>query len=153
MAMMSARRVFIDTNVLIRATIDTAPLHQEAREMLDALWEARVELVTSQQVLREYMANTTRPQTYSPPLPTHEVLSQVEDFRKNFTVCVDTPAVLVKLIELVSKVPVGGKQIHDANIVATMLVFNVDELLTNNFADFERYRAFIRVIPLVEKDA
>jgi predicted nucleic acid-binding protein len=150
MTMMSVRRIFVDTNVLTRATIDKAPLHGEARAILDKLWDEKVELYISHQVIREYIANATRPQTYSPPLPIQSVLEQVADFRKTFYSLPDSPAVLRKLLELVRKVPVGGKQVHDANIVATMLAYDIEELLTNNIGDFERYQAFIRIIPLVE---
>jgi predicted nucleic acid-binding protein len=148
--MMSLRRIFIDTNVLTRATIDAAPLHTQARALLDKLWEEDAELYISHQVIREYIVNATRPQTYSPALPADEVLDQVEDFRKSFHILPDSPAVLNKLLELTRKVRVGGKQVHDANIVAVMLASDIQELLTNNISDFERYQAYIRVIPLVE---
>jgi predicted nucleic acid-binding protein len=150
MVMTTVRRVFIDTNVLTRATIDVAPLHQTARALLDQFWEQRVELVISHQVIREYVANATRPQTYSPALPVNLVLKQVADFRQIFTVYPDTPPVLTKLLELLGQVAVGGKQVHDANIVASMLTFGVTELLTHNVTDFDRYSRFITVIPLIE---
>ena len=35
--------------------------------------------------------------------------------------------------------PVGGRQIHDANIVATMLAHGERRLLSFNGADFRRY--------------
>jgi predicted nucleic acid-binding protein len=150
MVMTSARRVFVDTNILTRATIDAAPLHVEARAMLDNLWNAGAELSISHQVIREYIANATRPQTYSPPLAVEAVLTQVEDFHKTFHILPDSPAVLVKFLELLRKVPVGGKQVHDANIVATLLAYEIEELLTHNVEDFERFQTFIRLIPLIE---
>lgn len=148
--MSSVRRIFVDTNVLTRATIDAAPLHSQARVMLDNLWDASVELYISHQVIREYVANATRPQTYSPALPAGAVLEQVEDFRKTFHILPDSSMVLMRLLELVRKVSVGGKQIHDANIVATMLAYEIEDLLTHNVDDFERYQSYIRVIPLVK---
>jgi len=44
-----------------------------------------------------------------------------------------------KLIDLIQEFPTAGKQIHDANIVATMLVNGVDFLLTYNKDDFKRF--------------
>lgn len=126
------RRIFVDTNVLTRATIDAAPLHREARTLLDSLWDEPSDMFISHQVIREYVANATRPQTYSPPLPVETVLTQVEDFRKTFHILPDSPAVLSKFLELVRTIPMGGKQIHDANIVATMLANDVEDLLTHN---------------------
>ena len=37
------------------------------------------------------------------------------------------------------RIDVGGKQIHDANIVATMRAYGERRLLTFNVADFRRY--------------
>jgi predicted nucleic acid-binding protein len=45
---------------------------------------------------------------------------------------------------LVSKHQILGKQAHDANLVAVMLVYGVRELLTFNGADFKR--EFLEVI-------
>ena len=39
----------------------------------------------------------------------------------------------------------GGKQVHDANIVATMLAFDVPRLITYNGADFQRFAGLITV--------
>ncbi len=44
----------------------------------------------------------------------------------------------------------GGKQIHDANIVATMQVYNISHLFTLNIADFMRFSSFITLIELDE---
>jgi len=54
---------------------------------------------------------------------------------------------------LVTAVPTRGRRIHDANIVATMLVYGVRRLLTNNTDDFVRFAAFIDVLPLVPPPA
>ena len=41
---------------------------------------------------------------------------------------------------------VGGKQVHDANIVATMLARGVTRLLTFNAADFRRFEPLVELI-------
>ena len=51
----------------------------------------------------------------------------------------DGPVVTDRLVSLCREVPVGGRQIHDANIVATMLAYGERRLLTFNMADFYRY--------------
>jgi predicted nucleic acid-binding protein len=43
---------------------------------------------------------------------------------------------------------IAGKQVHDANIVATMLVHGITQLLTQNIADFSRFSSLITVMPL-----
>ena len=42
-----------------------------------------------------------------------------------------------------------GRRIHDANIVATMLVYGIPRLRTNNPEDFVRFATLIEVLPLV----
>jgi hypothetical protein len=39
--------------------------------------------------------------------------------------------------------------VHDANIVATMQVYGIRQLLTHNADDFTRFSAFITVVPLI----
>ena len=43
-------------------------------------------------------------------------------------------------------VPAAGRQIHDANIVATMLAHRTRRLVTFNVADFRRYGAEIELL-------
>lgn len=40
----------------------------------------------------------------------------------------------------------GGKQVHDANIVATMLAHGERRLLTFNIRDFRRFSAHIELV-------
>ena len=58
-------------------------------------------------------------------------------------------ATIDRLLELLKDVPTFGKQVHDANIVAAMLTYRVSTLLTHNTADFARFTALIRILPLV----
>ena len=68
----------------------------------------------------------------------------------SFTVLEDGPNVMAVLIALCREVPLAGKQIHDANIAATMLAHGERRLLTLNARDFRR---FGRRIELVELEA
>jgi predicted nucleic acid-binding protein len=40
---------------------------------------------------------------------------------------------------------IGGKQVHDANIVATMQAYGIPALLPHNTKDFERLGEVIRI--------
>ncbi len=60
----------------------------------------------------------------------------------------DGPQVTARLLELMEHIPIRGKQVHDANVVATMLAYDVHNLLTHNTADFARYSDLITVLPL-----
>jgi predicted nucleic acid-binding protein len=81
-------------------------------------------------------------------LPLPKILENVRVFRNEFTVLEDRPFVLDALIDILQKTTVAGKQVHDANIVATMQVHEVHHLLTHNTADFERFSSFITILPL-----
>jgi predicted nucleic acid-binding protein len=45
---------------------------------------------------------------------------------------------------------VGGKQVHDANVVATMLTHGITRLLTFNTGDFSRFADIITLGPTSE---
>ena len=48
----------------------------------------------------------------------------------------DGPAVTIELLRLVSTISSQGKQIHDANVIATMIAHGIPNLLTHNVGDF-----------------
>ena len=52
------------------------------------------------------------------------------------------------LLALCREVSVGGRQIHDANIVATMLAHGEHRLLTFNISDFRRFEDRIELMDL-----
>ncbi len=58
----------------------------------------------------------------------------------------DGSEVTAQLLDFLRRVPTGGKQVHDANLVATMLTHGIAHLLTFNEADFRRFGALITPI-------
>jgi len=78
------------------------------------------------------------------------VQQRVEMLRTLFTVADETDLVTTQLLSLLAAHPTGGKQVHDANIVATMLAFDIDALLTHNVEDFKRFSNVITVLPLTK---
>src|SRR3954469_4100550 len=141
---------FVDTNVLVYAASSGAPLHQRASEELRRRSDSGQELWLSRQVLREYLATLSRPQTFTRAKPARELVGDARYFLSHFQLAEEGPTVTEKLLELIEKVEIGGKQIHDANIVATMLANGVPTLLTHNVEDFARFSDVIRVISLEE---
>lgn len=80
----------------------------------------------------------TRSQIWSAPLPVSDALRDVEWFVSEFDILEDGPDVTHLLAELCREVPVAGRQVHYANIVATMLAHAEQHLLTFNQGDFRR---------------
>ena len=100
----------------------------------------------SRQVLREYLAVATRPQTWSMPLPRAWATADVLELSRAFAILEDGPAVTAALLDLCRDLPVGGRQVHDANIVATMLAHGERRLLTFNDGDFIRFVPRIEIV-------
>ena len=144
---------FVDTNILVYASIPESPFHLVALNGIQALEQAGTELWISRQVLREYLATLTRPQAFTEPIPIASLLSEIRFFVNRFHVAEDSPQVTERLLTLMEQVPVGGRQVHDANIVATMQAYGINQLLTHNIADFNRFSELITVLPLVENMA
>lgn len=131
--------MFLDTNVLVRARFETAPRHEFARRWMRQVGENGEALRISRQVMREYLATVTRPQPWSPPVAMDAALGHVASLEAHFEILEDGPGVAEILTTLCREVPVAGKQVHDANIVATMLAHGERRLLTFNESDFRRY--------------
>ena len=131
--------MFVDTNVLVNARAPGAPDHASAIARLNQARDTGQTLSVSRQILREYLATLTRPQTWSVTISREEALDDVLRMAQAFRVLESGPAVTEALIRLCREVPVGGRQIHDANIVATMLAYGERSLLTFNTADFRRF--------------
>lgn len=141
-----AADVFIDTNVLLRAFHSTFPEHEPIRAMIDRLFEEDRELWISRQVIREYLVQVTHPRTFEPPLAIEQVVRQLTALSSLFHIADETQDVTTHLLTLLQAYPTRGKQIHDANIVATMRANHIDTLLTLNRDDFLRFEDQITLL-------
>ena len=135
---------FVDTNVLVYATATSAPFRDRARAALVRL-AADEQLSVSRQILREYVAVMTRPQTWGRALSLAEAMTDAAVFERRFTVLEDGQLVWDQLMDLSRRYSFGGRQVHDANVVATMLAHGERRLLTFNEADFRRFAPLIEV--------
>lgn len=139
--------MFIDTNVLVYARFSVAPWHERARRNLErASAEGAIPRI-SRQIVREYLMAVTRPQSWwSAPLSATEAVADVERFLGSFAILDESPRVTGLLLTLCREFSVSGKQVHDANIVATMLAHGERRLLTFNDADFRRYGSRVELV-------
>ena len=138
--------MFIDTNILVNSRILEAPDYDIARARLDRAIRDREPMKISRQILREYLAVVTRPQTWPVAITREDALADVARLISMFQILEDGPLVTESLIALCRDVSVGGRQIHDANIVATMLAHGEHRLLTFNIADFRRYGDHVELV-------
>ena len=135
--------LFLDTNLLIEATNAKRRQHEQVR----ALIETHPRLVFSAQVLREYLVVATRPtEANGLGLSLPDALENVHAFRENIRLLPEERPILPTLIKLVGEIPCAGKRIHDAHIVATLMVHKVGRIATLNAEDFRAFSKWIVVL-------
>lgn len=144
--MMTGAKVFVDTNILLRAVFSQMKQHTEVDALVKQTVRNGAELWINGQVIREFMVQATHPRTLVEPLTIQQVVQEIEAVKPLFQVADETAAVREKLLELLREYPIKGKQVHDANLVATMLVYEIDTLLTLNLADLKRFEDKINLI-------
>ncbi len=143
------RPVLVDTNILLTATAPNRPFYQAALTVLNEWPNRGIRLLTSGQVLREYLAVATRPASLNGlGLSVVLALENLQRMRRRMRVLEETVATASQLARLVSDGLCSGKQIHDANLVATLLTSGEGRLITANVRDFRRFGKLIEVLEL-----
>ena len=103
-------------------------------------------VAVTRQILREFLSAITRPQPWARAATLAEATRVVDGFIQRFAILEDGPSVWDELMTLTRGFSFGGKQVHDANVVATMLAHGETRPLTFNDADFRRFGALIEVV-------
>ncbi len=140
---MAAELVFIDTNLLVAASVEGHPSHVVATALLTRLAQGGGTACISAQVCREFLAVLTRGPIEGRSFSVEEALEVLDGWMVGCSVLEESDAVLPELLELVRHHSVKGKQVHDANIVATMRASGITRLATLNTGDFRRYEDLI----------
>ncbi len=142
-------RVMLDTNVLIAATDEGRAEHHDALTVVNDWAAGHTELCTSGQILREYLAVATRPVSMN-GLGLHlpDALGNVSAIRARVTLLAEDAKVADRLLGLLADVECRGKQVHDANLIATMLAYGIRAVVTMNTADFARFAGHVTLIRL-----
>lgn len=108
--MTDARRIVVDTNILLAASDPSRPHHREAFEVLQR-WPGReATLYASGQVLREYLAVATRPlQANGLGLTRAEALDNVHQLLRRLHLLDEDGRAREELLTLVRDIAVAGK--------------------------------------------
>ena len=85
-----AEPAFLDTNVLVYASVPQAPLHARALSAIQAQVSAGAESWISRQVIREFIAVLSRPHAFGALIPMPMLASQVRAFEQRFRVADET---------------------------------------------------------------
>ena len=136
----------LDTNILLTATDEDRAGHDQALDVING-WPAQgTILYTSGQIIREYLGVATRPANHNGlGLTVSDALDNARAFRSRMLLLAEDAKVANRLAELLEETKSSGKQVHDANVVATMLVHGVDTVVTLNTGDFARFGQHVQV--------
>ena len=113
-------------------------------------WPNRgIQLCVSGQILREYLAVATRrAEVNGLGLAVEDALANVAAFKGRCRFLTEDREVAARLYDLLDEVACSGKQVHDANVVATCLVHGVPAIVTANTGDLEHFGSWVELIPL-----
>lgn len=144
----SGTEYFVDTSVIVAATVEVHPSHETAAEFVDNLIASGAELHISPQVCREFLVVLTRQPVSGRVFTVDEAIAALAVWRAGCNLLGEDEVSVNECLELTKRFGVQGKQVHDCNIVATMKAHGLRKLLTRNPRDFERYRGEIDVTPI-----
>ncbi len=146
---MAASDLLLDTNVLLSATTPARSQHEQALRALNDWPNDGIGICTSGQVLREYLVVATRGlELNGLGLSIADALANRDRLEARMRFLEETHAVAVRLRHLVQSLACTGKQIHDANVVATALAHGVERILTENVGDFAQFAHLVEIVAL-----
>ena len=130
----------IDSNVLLGIAHRADARYPIVQAAVHKLWVNGHELQSTSQNFSEFWNVSTRPTDRNGfGLLPYETDDLLRDLEEAFPLLSDLPDMYLHWRRLVVKYNVSGVQVHDARLVATMLVHNVTHILTFNTQDFTRY--------------
>jgi predicted nucleic acid-binding protein len=146
---MAAESLFLDTSLIVAATVDVHPSYEIAAAYIDAQVAAETLMCISPQVCREFLVVLTRQPVSGRTYTLAEALAALHVWMTGAAMLDETEAVLQELLRLIRRYEVLGKQVHDGNLVATMKAHGVSRLATRNPVHFRRFEPEIRVEAVV----
>ena len=130
----------LDTNILTRLAEPGHAMHQPAFDAVKRLAHQGHRLHIVPQNLYEFWVVCTRPTNVNGLGKTaHEAAAELASIKTLFLFADDTPALFSAWEQLVTSIPILGKNAHDARLVAAMTVHALSHLLTFNVKDFQSY--------------
>jgi predicted nucleic acid-binding protein len=142
-------RVMLDTNVLLAATDEGRAEHRSALTIMNEWAAGDTTLCTSGQILREYFAVATRPTELNGlGVKPADAVSNIRAIRERTAFLSEDARVADRLRGLLADVKCKGKQVHDANVIATMLAHGVGTVVTMNVEDFACFERYVSLVQL-----
>ncbi|MCY3907649.1 MAG: type II toxin-antitoxin system VapC family toxin [Anaerolineaceae bacterium] len=146
--------VFVDSNVFLHYAYpnigDDPPetrqqKYEACREQIDRYLVEGTQIWINGQVIREFWRNASLIKTRNRPIPVESVSQELDRILGIVTIADNHLEVRKQLLMLLQDFTIRGIAVHDANIVATMLAYNIDKICTLD-NDFHRYRRLITIV-------
>jgi predicted nucleic acid-binding protein len=138
----------VDTNILLRSVELTHPMNPIAQNAIDSLRLSGEQLHIVPQNLIEFWNVFTRPVERNGLGRTpFEAEIEVNRLKRLFPLLLDTPAIYQHWENLAIAYQIVGINVHDARLVAAMIIHGLTHILTFNTDDFKRYSEIVAVNP------
>lgn len=137
-----------DTNIVLRLVNKNDPLHQAVFQAIEKLEQSGEQVVIVPQILVEFWTVASRPTNVNGlGMSTDDAVNELENLQKLFTLLPESEKIFDEWKNLVRKYKVSGKTTHDARIVAAMIVHKIENILTLNPGDFQRFSEIKAIKP------
>ena len=133
-------RILVDSNIVVRLFHHSSPQHQLALDAAEKLRLAKNQLCLAPQNFYEIWSVATRPANVNGlGLSFTQIQAEVVNLKKFYDRLDETSVVFIEWEKLVALHAIVGKNVHDAHLVAAMVVHGITHLLTFNQQDFQRF--------------
>jgi predicted nucleic acid-binding protein len=131
----------LDTGILLRVADRQDAQHELVSRAVRLLISHQEELVITTQNVAEFCNVATRPVVNNGLglSPADAIKLLEDDIEPLCAILLETDELYDELKRLVDRYSVTGKQVHDARLVAMMLEWQIENVLTLNDRDFRRY--------------
>lgn len=142
----------LDTNVLVYAAYQDAPLHAEAARLVERGLRSRGVYCIAPQNLVEFAAVVTRPRLVSPPLASSEVARMTDLLYRSRRLGKIYPsrATVARAMRQGGVLGISGPRWYDLFLAMTMADNRVNVIVTDNVKDF-RFLPFIEARAISEE--
>ncbi len=138
----------VDTNIILRMAQPEHPMCTDALNALNVLQHRREQFYLSSQNLIEFWRTCTRPiDSNGLGLTVIQTDAELLRLENLFSILPDTAEIYTEWRRLVVAYSVMGVNVHDARLVAVMLVNGLTHILTFNTRDFTRYSEIRAIHP------
>ncbi len=134
----------LDTTFLVQVEVSEAPLHKEARKILEKTIEEGVHLSLAPQVLSEFIHIVTDPKRFSSPLTVEKATQRAEQWwiAKEVVPATPTRESVLLTLRWLQEYNLGRKRILDTQLAATYYAHEVTTILSSNKRDFAIFDLF-----------